>query len=65
MMWLWIIIGIIVLVFLFSLFSGESAGDSAGNAAMAGVQAGGCMLQVFIWGLGIAVMLMIFGFLFG
>lgn len=65
MTWLWILIGIAVVVYVISLLSGASKGDSASNAAGAAIAGGSCMLQIFISALGIILVLWIFGFLFG
>ena len=65
MTWLWILIGIAIVVFLYSKFSGESNGDAAANAAGAAMAGGSCMFQIFISVVGILITLWIFGFLFG
>jgi heme/copper-type cytochrome/quinol oxidase subunit 2 len=64
MTWLWILIGIAVVAFLFSKFSGQSNEDSAANAAGAAMVGGSCMLQIFFYVIGILIVLWIFGFLF-
>lgn len=65
MNWLWILIGIAVVVYLFSIFSGESKEDSAAIAAGAAMVGGSCMLQIFLSVVGILIVLWIFSFLFG
>ncbi len=65
MTWLWVLIGIAVVVYIFSLLSGESKEDSAANAAGAAMVGGSCMLQIFISVVGILLVLWVFRFLFG
>lgn len=65
MTWLWILIGIVIVVFLYSKFSGESNEDAATNAAGAAMAGGSCMFQIFLSVVGILITLWIFGFLFG
>jgi heme/copper-type cytochrome/quinol oxidase subunit 2 len=65
MTWLWILIGIAVVVYVFSLLSGESKEDSAVNAAGAAMVGGSCMLQIFLSVVGILIVLWVFSFLFG
>lgn len=65
MTWLWILIGIAIVVFLFSIFSGNSTEDSAANAAGAAMVGGSCMFQIFLSVVGILITLWIFSFLFG
>ncbi len=65
MTWLWILIGIVVVVYVFSLLSGESKEDSASNAAGAAIAGGSCMLQIFLSAIGIIIILGVFRFLFG
>ncbi|UFH46898.1 hypothetical protein LNP27_02370 [Flavobacterium galactosidilyticum] len=65
MTWLWVLIGIAVVVYVFSLLSGQSKEDSATNAAGAAMVGGSCMLQLFLSVLGILFAIWIFGFLFG
>lgn len=65
MNWLWILIGIAVVVYVFSLLSGQSKENSATNAAGAAMVGGSCMLQLFLSVLGIIIILGVFRFLFG
>jgi heme/copper-type cytochrome/quinol oxidase subunit 2 len=64
MTWLWILIGLAIIVFLFSKFSGQSNEESAANAAGAAMAGGSCMLQIFLSVIGILITLWIFRFLF-
>lgn len=65
MNWLWILIGIALIAFLISKFSGESTEDSAANAAGAAMVGGSCMFQIFLSVIGILITIWIFSFLFG
>ena len=64
MTWLWILLGIIAVVFIISKLGGESNEDALGNAAGAGYAAGSCMFQIFIFGIVIVVAIFLFGWLF-
>lgn len=65
MTWLWVLIGLAVIVYVFSVLSGQSKEDAASNAAGAAMVGGSCMLQIFLSVLGVLFVLWIFGFLFG
>jgi len=64
MTWLLIIIGIVVVVFIYSLVIGNTTDEALGAAAGAGMYAGGCIIQIFFAAIGIIVILMLFGWLF-
>ena len=57
MTWLWILIGIVVVVYIFSLLSGDSNEDAAGKAAGAAIAGGSCMFQIFLSVIGILIVL--------
>ena len=65
MTWLWILVVIVVIVFIISKLGGESSEEAAVNAAGAGMYAGSCMFQIFIFGVMTIAAIFLFGWLFG
>lgn len=67
-MWIWlIIIAIIVGAIWGALTSdkGESGAGAISGAIAGGMGCGYLLLQIFLWGLGIFIMIWLFGALFG
>ena len=64
MTWLFVLIGVAVLVFVVSKLSGESTDEALGNAGGAAFGCGSVMLQIFIAVLGFSIIIWIFKWLF-
>ena len=61
MNWLYILIGIAVVVFIIVKSSGGSTSEATESAIGAGFAAGSCMLQIFLTVIGFIVVFWIFG----
>lgn len=68
MTWLYVIIAVAVIAGLIGYFSSNDGqrGEGAAQAALGGViGCGYVLLQIFLWGLGIFIVIKLFGWLFG
>lgn len=69
MTWLWLILIVAAIGGIIGFFSSNRDEDRGSNAVQgalgAGVGCGMIIFQVFLWGLGIAFMIWLFGLLFG
>jgi len=65
MNWIIILLVIVVLIFIITKLTGSSTEEAASSAAAGGLYAGSCMLQIFLYGIGILILLWLFGALFG
>ena len=65
MTWLIILIVIVVAVYIIARIGGNNSQGATDAALGAGFAAGSCMLQIFMCGLGLVVLIWLFGLLFG
>ena len=65
MTWLIILVVIVVAVYIIARIGGDSSQGATDAALGAGIATGSCMLQIFMYGLGLVVLIWLFGALFG
>jgi hypothetical protein len=65
MTWLIVLIVIVIAVYIIARIGGEDSGGATDAALSAGIATGGCILQIFMYGLSLVVLIWLFGLLFG